>query len=89
MRKVLATCRDGTPESGGVIHDLRTLSVTEARMTMFKALQGLNVEEDADLEIGSMRQCASCAILFTEFVHPGGWTFLHMHLPPEGLMIYS
>jgi hypothetical protein len=87
MRTVLATCHEGTPETNGVIHDLRALSVTEARMTMFKAVQGLNGEEGADIEIGSMRQCARCAILFTEFVHPGGWTFLHMHLPPEGLMI--
>ena len=87
MRPVLATCDNGTPEAGGVIHDLRLLRVTEARLTMFKAVQGLNAEEDAGIEIGSMRQCARCAILFTEFVHPGGWTFLHMHLPPEGLLI--
>lgn len=87
MRMVLATCHEGTPETNGVIHDLREVIVVEARMTMFKSLQGLNTEEGVEIKIASMRQCARCAIIFTEYLHPGGWRFLHMHLPPEGLMI--
>jgi len=87
MLEVKATCDKGTPETGGVIHDLRELNVAEARLTMYRALEGLNREEGVKIEIRQMRQCARCAILFTEFVDPQGWTLLHMHLPPEGLMI--
>lgn len=87
MTRVLATCAEGTPETTGVFHDLRELQIAEARMTMFKALEELNREEGMKMEIRQMRQCARCAILFTEFIHPDGWTLLHMHLPPEGLMI--
>ena len=87
MLEVKATCGDGTPETGGVIHDLRDLNVAEARLTMYRALEELNREEGVEIEIRQMRQCARCAVLFTEFVDPRGWTLLHMHLPPEGLLI--
>jgi hypothetical protein len=87
MKKALATCGEGTIETTGVFHDLRELQVPEARLTMFKAVQGLNAEEGTEVEVLRMRQCARCAVLFTEFVGPGGRTLLHMHLPPEGLMI--
>jgi len=85
--EVRATCTEGAPETTGVFHDLRELQIAEARMTMFKALQELNSDEGTAIEVSRMRQCARCAILFTEFIHPDGWTLLHMHLPPEGLMI--
>jgi hypothetical protein len=87
MMEVRATCTEGAPETTGVFHDLRELQIAEARMTMFKALQELNSDEGTAIEVHRMRQCAGCAILFTEFIHPDGWTLLHMHLPPEGLMI--
>jgi len=87
MIEVKATCGNSTPETGGVIHDLRELNVAEARLTMYRALEELNREEGANMQVREMRQCAHCAILFTEFIDPQGWTLLHMHLPPEGLMI--
>ena len=78
---------DGTPETTGVFHDLRELRVPEARLTMFRAIQVFNAEEDADVEVHQMRQCAKCALLFVEFVGPAGGPLLFVHLPPEGLMI--
>lgn len=85
--EVRATCTEGAPETTGVFHDLRELQIAEARMTMFKALQELNAEEDADIEIGSMRQCARCAILFTEIRPPGRLDALAHASAARGAMI--
>lgn len=84
---VMATCSEGRPDASGVFHDLRELQVTAARMTMFSAVAAFNTEEGLDVEVRWMRQCARCALLFTEFVGPDGRALLFVHLPPEGLMI--
>lgn len=85
--RVMATCNEGRPDASGVFHDLRELQVAEARMTMFNAVAGFNAEEGLDVEVRWMRQCARCALLFTEFAGPDGQTLLFVHLPPEGLMV--
>jgi len=87
MLEVRATCDGAHLPSEGVMHDLREIKVPEAKLNMFRAIEDLNRIDDVKVEIREMRQCARCAVVFTESIYPEGWTLLHMHKPDAGLMI--